>query len=822
MRRWIFSMVFMLAGWITILHAQSGVEGQDFPPYPEDRMANSEQLKTLPLRVNNSAWEYFPPILNQLGWSCNQANSIGYMFTYELNRKREVKGELPENQYSPSYAWNFLTSESTTSGVSYFDTWEIIKANGCPNIIDFPYTRNTSTWMNGYDKYFRAMKNKAIENYSISVSNYDGLRALKYHLFNHNDSYKFGGLANIQIASSGMKLSQLPSESINAGYTVITSFGVHVGHALTIVGYDDQVKFDFNHDGLYTNNVDLNDDGIIDMQDWEVGALLVVNSWGKSWGNLGKAYLPYRLLTRFGYQGGIWNRSVHVVEVLHEYSPLLTLKLEIAHSNRDMLRITVGCSNDLEATYPDYIHTFPMLNYHGGPTSLGVIGQHMEMGLDLTPMISHLEAGKPAKFFVMIDERDQLDTDQGVVYNYSIISYLDNDTVISERKGQFPILPNQTTLFEVDHQMDFEPVEVNDYEIHFTDINKWLSIPLYASGIKGRGNWELVPDYKEDTMYRKFPEITGEFIPFYASVDGYVELELPFDFPFYGEEYNKLYTDDSGYLYLQTQYQNYPYSVDKNLLFKQRKSIVPFGQNLFFYGKGNGLYYEPSDSLAKIFWDCSALIGSQIHTFQFACFLYPDGLIEFHYGETGSDEPSRSVFHSAISRGNGKQVFTTSPSVLGMVSQNQIVKLRPYNIPPKTKIESNSYLFTRPEEKNQLYEIKIKVTDGNYQEAYGVIPISTVDFSGPDLQTAAYPNPFTESTTLSIVVKEKSQLRIDIFDLSGRPIRSLIDQEYEKGIHLIEWDGSTNQGSRCKPGAFLIRVYVGEEQQSIKILKNAC
>jgi len=824
MRRLIIYMAFMLVGWLSAIQAQSGVEGPDFPPYPDERITISNQLKNLPLRVDNSQFDYFPPIIGQLGWSCNQASSIGYLLTYELNRKRELDGELPENQYSPSYPWNFLSSESATSGVSYFDTWEIVKANGCPNIIDFPYTDDRHTWMNGFDKYLRAMKNKVVKNYSISVSTAEGLRILKTYLFNHNDSFRFGGLANVQIASSGWMIRALPSDSYDAGAPVITSFGRYVGHALTVVGFNDQVQYDFNGDGLYTNNLDINNDGEITMADWEKGALLIVNTYGKDWGDRGKAYIPYRLLTRYGYEGGIWNRSVHVVDVLHNYEPALVLNLELAHSNRSMLRITLGCSNDPDAEYPEYIHTFPMLNYHGGPTSLGSIGDdnHMHIGLDITPILAQLESEKPVKFFIMIDERDPLDVGEGVVYNYSIINYLDNDTLIAEKSGLFPIQANQTTILEIDHELNIDLVKVADYQIQYTSDNQWLSVPLYASGISGNANWEIYPDYREDTTRRAFPDLSGDYMPFYTSTDGFLSIDLPFDFPFYGEKFDQLFADESGYLYLQTQYQDYPYSIDKELVFKQRKSIVPFGQDLMFFFDGNGIYYEPTDSVAKIFWDCSAQIGSSTIPFRFACYLYPDGLIEFHYGGSELNDPKRSVYRSGLSRGNGKQVLSTTSSNLGTVYPDQLIRLTPYRIPPKTKIESNSYILTRPEEKNQFYEIKVKVTDINFQESFGIIPISTLDFSSPDMAASVFPNPFTELTSLSFVVKEKSQVRIQIYDLYGRHLRDLLSGEYEKGIHQVDWDGRSDHGSECSPGVYLLRVFIGDEKQSVKILKNAC
>jgi len=824
MRRWILCIAFMLVGWQAFSQVQQGTEGPDFPPYPDDRIAISHSLKVLPLKVDNSQFKYFPPIISQLGWSCNQASSIGYLLSYELNRKRDLDGGYPENQYSPSYPWNFLSAESRTTGVSYFDTWEIIKANGCPNIIDFPYTSVNTIWMNGFDKYIRSMKNKVVSNYSISVSDAEGLRILKTYLFNHNDSFSFGGLANLQIASGGWSISSLPDDSYDSGTAVITAFGRNVGHALTIVGFNDQVQYDFNDDGRYTNDIDLNGDGEITMADWEKGALLAVNSYGKGWGTRGKAYIPYRLLTKYGYEGGIWNRSVHVVDVLHNYEPALVLKLELSHSNRGMLRVSLGCSNDPAADYPDFIHTFPMLNYHGGTVSLGSTGDddHMCLALDVTPLLSHLEPDKPTRFFLMIDERDPFDMANGSVFSYGIVNYLDNDTLIAEKSGVFPIKPNQTTILEIDHELSFVPVKVDDYQIQYTSDNQWLSVPLHASGISGNANWEIYPDYREDTSGSEFPDLSGEYMPFYSSSDGFLTLDLLFDFPFYGENFNKLFADESGYLYLQTQYQDYPYSIDKDLVFKQRKSIVPFGQDLSFYLDGNGMYFESTDSVAKIFWDCSARIGSNMQPFRFACYLYPDGLIEFHYDGSGLNAPLRSDYRGGLSRGNGEQVFVTTSSSLGMLNPDQLVRIIPYRIPLKTKIESNGYLLTRPEEKNQFYEIKVKVTDDNFQESYGVIPISTLDFSSPEMLVSAYPNPFAEFTSLSFVVKEKSNVRVQIFDLHGRHLRNLVDEEYEKGIHQIDWDGRSDHGSEYPPGIYLMRIFIGEEQQSVKILKNAC
>jgi hypothetical protein len=112
--------------------------------------------------------------------------------------------------------------------------------------------------------------------------------------------------------------------------------------------------------------VDINIDRVIDLNDWEKGALIVYNSWGNDFGRNGMAYVPYHLLARFGYQGGFWNRSVHVVEVAKSYQPILTLRASLKHSCRDKIKIMAGVSTNPDATSPAHVMEFPHFNYQGG------------------------------------------------------------------------------------------------------------------------------------------------------------------------------------------------------------------------------------------------------------------------------------------------------------------------------------------------------------------------------------------------------------------------------------------------------------------------
>jgi len=200
--------------------------------------------------------------------------------TYEMNRLRDLDSEEFGNQYPPLFVFNFLNGAKTTNGVSYFDSWEIVKAAGNPTLIDYPHWSEVGIWMSGYEKYYHAMQNRIIENYSLHVGNPEGLDVLKHFVYDRLQGDDHGGLANFQIASGNMQFRHTPSDSKDPSAPVLIGFGEVVGHALTVVGYDDEIGVDVNGDGYIGNDRDINDDGVIDMRDWEIGALIMANTWG--------------------------------------------------------------------------------------------------------------------------------------------------------------------------------------------------------------------------------------------------------------------------------------------------------------------------------------------------------------------------------------------------------------------------------------------------------------------------------------------------------------------------------------------------------------
>ncbi len=72
-----------------------------------------------------------------------------------------------------------------------------------------------------------------------------------------------------------------------------------------------------------------------------------------------------------------------------------------------------------------------------------------------------------------------------------------------------------------------------------------------------------------------------------------------------------------------------------------------------------------------------------------------------------------------------------------------------------------------------------------------------------------YPNPFNPTTTINFALPQSSNVRIVIYDMLGREVRTLVDGNEVAGMHSIVWDGRNNFGSQVASGTYIYRVVAG-------------
>jgi hypothetical protein len=82
-----------------------------------------------------------------------------------------------------------------------------------------------------------------------------------------------------------------------------------------------------------------------------------------------------------------------------------------------------------------------------------------------------------------------------------------------------------------------------------------------------------------------------------------------------------------------------------------------------------------------------------------------------------------------------------------------------------------------------------------------------------------YPMPFAERVSIMFqVTSSRDQVEVAVFDIAGRKVRTLISGETSAGEHRTEWDGRLEDGRPAPNGVYLVKVTVGRENASQKLV----
>ena len=72
-----------------------------------------------------------------------------------------------------------------------------------------------------------------------------------------------------------------------------------------------------------------------------------------------------------------------------------------------------------------------------------------------------------------------------------------------------------------------------------------------------------------------------------------------------------------------------------------------------------------------------------------------------------------------------------------------------------------------------------------------------------------YPNPFNPSTLISYDLAFETNVKLNIYDMRGRMINSLVNQVQNAGMHTIQWDAMDYKGSGVSAGVYLYKLEAG-------------
>ncbi|SYZ74066.1 putative Thermitase [Candidatus Zixiibacteriota bacterium] len=146
-------------------------------------------------------------------------------------------------------------------------------------------------------------------------------------------------------------------------------------------------------------------------------------------------------------------------------------------------------------------------------------------------------------------------------------------------------------------------------------------------------------------------------------------------------------------------------------------------------------------------------------------------------------------------------------------------------------------LYICPNQKNTLFELAVYAISSagdtslatSRQVCTGGVStcpdnpqkMSTDSMAAPSYMNclmANRPNPFNLSTEIRFSLEKRSHVVLNIYDILGRKVRTVIDADYEAGIHGAIWDGSDDGGKPVASGIYLYKISAGSYTATKKMV----
>jgi PKD repeat protein/C1A family cysteine protease len=336
---------------------------------PEGDSTSTTPQADMPAAVDNSKLKYFPPISSQGNLpSCGVYNGTYYAMTYmyALARDLDAKNGGAAYQLSPKWTYNMVNSGELV-GTWYYQAYDIGMKHGCATMAEFPYAgatspvtnyrewnRNPLVWRNAIDRKFSQY------GYVDNTDKDSGIQLVK-EMLNNGYILNFPTYINSwQWKTIGNDPSTTADDAFVGKGCAYWVNGTSGYHAMTVVGYNDDIW------------VDINGNGAVDAG--EKGAFRIANSWGTGWRESGFAWMSYDALKNPSAVAGgpVTNRVLgwsparaHWVTATTSYQPTMVAEFTLNHLKRNQLRLTLGTS-DPTATSPSISWQPKMIYSQGG------------------------------------------------------------------------------------------------------------------------------------------------------------------------------------------------------------------------------------------------------------------------------------------------------------------------------------------------------------------------------------------------------------------------------------------------------------------------
>ncbi|MCW8849140.1 MAG: T9SS type A sorting domain-containing protein, partial [Melioribacteraceae bacterium] len=81
-----------------------------------------------------------------------------------------------------------------------------------------------------------------------------------------------------------------------------------------------------------------------------------------------------------------------------------------------------------------------------------------------------------------------------------------------------------------------------------------------------------------------------------------------------------------------------------------------------------------------------------------------------------------------------------------------------------------------------------------------------------------YPNPFNGDTNIKFQISQISNVKLEIYNILGQKIKTLVDQSKSAGYYSVVWNGKNESGHFTNAGIYLMRFSDGNYDECRKLI----
>ncbi|MDO9576253.1 MAG: PKD domain-containing protein [Candidatus Cloacimonadales bacterium] len=123
-----------------------------------------------------------------------------------------------------------------------------------------------------------------------------------------------------------------------------------------------------------------------------------------------------------------------------------------------------------------------------------------------------------------------------------------------------------------------------------------------------------------------------------------------------------------------------------------------------------------------------------------------------------------------------------------------------------------------------VYSVSLTVSDGSYSDTELKIDYITVTGTGNEDELIPWetrlignhPNPFNPTTTISFSISKESNVELLVFNVKGQRVKTLANNQFERGFHSIIWNGDDESGKAVSSGIYYYKLNINGKTEAVK------